>query len=354
MNTPLPDDAFALHLAGGTSDQLRRLRRTLGGHRRWLSRGRIAWCRVGLPEPLSRRVEEFARAERLSLERERVARAGAQLVGLLGPDLPAQLGALHRPPVALVVRGRWPPPEGALGIVGARAVTPAGRAAASRFGEAAGRHGRAVVSGLARGVDSAALEGCLRAGGWPVAVLGNGLDVAYPPENASLQEDIARQGTLVSEFPMRTRPDRWTFPRRNRILAALCEALLVVEASARSGALITAQHALELGVEVWTVPGPIDSAACAGSNELLFDGAAPVLSEAVLLRLLGADASPAARNRPPADPVEAALATGPRSADELAAELALPLPRLRARLIAMELEGNVKRESAGRWSWRHA
>lgn len=361
MSSILPDDALALHLAGGTAEQLLRLRRHLGGARRWLARGAGAWCRVGLGAPAARRLGRTATPEALAEERRRVAKVGARLVGLLGPETPPRLATLRRPPIALAVRGRWPPPQRALAIVGARAATGSGRRVAERFGAHAARCGHAVVSGLARGVDRAALEGCLASGGWPVAVLGNGLDQVYPPENVELQEDIAKRGTLISEFPMGTRPDRWTFPRRNRILAALGEAVLVVEASRRSGSLITADFALELGLEVFTVPGPIDGPAWAGSNRLLEDGAAPVLDEASLARLLGAEACPRSeaagdsahhRGSRADDPILGVLAEGPCAVDELCRRLAWPAARVRPRLIDLELAGLARRLPSDRWCER--
>ena len=133
--------------------------------------------------------------------------------------------------------------------------------------------GAVVVSGLARGIDSAALRGALRAGGTVAAVLGNGTDVIYPPENQYLYEDVAAAGALVSEYPPGTPPDGRHFPVRNRILSGLSLAALVVEAPERSGALITAGTALEQGRDVFAVPGPIDAPASVGCNRLIRDGA---------------------------------------------------------------------------------
>ena len=135
-----------------------------------------------------------------------------------------------------------------------------------------------VVSGLALGVDGAAHAGALRGGGDTVAVLGTGVDVPYPRFHRRLHDEIRHRGLLVSEFPPGTRAAPHHFPRRNRVLAALSEIVVVVEAGARSGALITVDHALDLGREVWAVPGPIDTGVCKGSNRLLSDGAAPLVS----------------------------------------------------------------------------
>ena len=155
-----------------------------------------------------------------------------------------------------------------MAVVGTRDCTPYGVSCAEKLGHGLAAGGAVVVSGLARGIDSAALRGALRAGGTVAAVLGNGTDVIYPPENQYLYEDVAAAGALVSEYPPGTPPDGRHFPVRNRILSGLSLAALVVEAPERSGALITAGTALEQGRDVFAVPGPIDAPASVGCNIL--------------------------------------------------------------------------------------
>ena len=188
---------------------------------------------------------------------------------------PNRLRNIYDPPCLLYVRGRLPAfdDEASIAVVGTRDCTPYGVSCAEKlsYGLAAG--GAVVVSGLARGVDSAALRGALRAGGTVTAVLGNGLDVVYPPENQYLYEDVAAAGALISEYPPGTPPEAKHFPVRNRIMSGLCLGTLVVEAPARSGALITAGTALEQGRDVFAVPGPIDAPASVGCNRLIRDGA---------------------------------------------------------------------------------
>jgi DNA processing protein len=215
-------------------------------------------------------------------------------------------------------------------------------------GEAAARAGVAVVSGLARGVDSCALEATMDAGGWPLGVLGCGIDVVYPPENKEVQEAVARCGTLISEFPLGTRPTRYSFPRRNRVIAALCRQLLVVEAGRKSGALITARYALELGREVWVVPGAVDSPQSVGSNELLYDGAQPVIDPTRLPEMLGIYAHSPGK---PAETEPLLITLGRRALthDEIAEELQLTAHNVRSRLIALELEGRVTCSAGGRY-----
>ena len=188
---------------------------------------------------------------------------------------PNRLRNIYDPPCLLYVRGRLPAfdDEASIAVVGTRDCTPYGVSCAEKLGYGLAAGGAVVVSGLARGVDSAALRGALRAGGTVTAVLGNGLDVVYPPENQYLYEDVAAAGALISEYPPGTPPEAKHFPARNRIMSGLCVATLVVEAPARSGALITAGTALEQGRDVFAVPGPIDAPTSVGCNRLIRDGA---------------------------------------------------------------------------------
>ena len=346
----LLDAELAVHLAGGNTRDLATLRQLAGGGDDWLDAEPSDWRALGWPRRWVRRVAPWRNRVALDHERRRVRRLGARLVGRRSPDWPARLDELPFPPIALSVRGRWPPPERAVAVVGARAATPVGRLTAARLGAAAAGCGVAVLSGLARGVDCAALQAAGDGGGWALGVLGCGLDVVYPPENVGLQEQMAREGTVMSEFPLGTQPGRWTFPRRNRILAALAEVVVVVEAGRRSGALITAGHALEMGREVWAVPGALDCPQAEGTNRLLFDGAQPLVDPASLPEMLGLAAAPDAPA--PGDPLLATLGHRALTADELAAETERPAREVRSRLIALELEGRVVRTGGGRWVLR--
>jgi len=342
-----PSDAeLALHLAGGNAVDQRRLQE-LFGDTDWLELTPEAWREAGLGARWVERLAPWRNRAALEWERQTCGRLGVRLLGPRSRDYPACLHELPFPPLLLSVRGRWPPPELALGIVGARAATPTGRQVAGQLGEAAAGLGVTVVSGLARGIDSAALEAAVARGGWTIGVLGCGIDVAYPPENLELQEAIAAGGTLLSEFPLGTRPDRWTFPRRNRLIAALCRVVVVVEAGVRSGALITAAHALEIGREVWAVPGAIDSPQAAGTNQLLFDGAQPLIDPSRLAEMLGLPAT--AARRQPGDALLRALGRHALTADELAARCREELRLVRSQLIGLELEGRVLRTGGGRW-----
>jgi DNA processing protein len=173
-----------------------------------------------------------------------------------------------------------------LSIVGSRASTSYGRELAHTYGRVAAERGWTVVSGLARGVDGAAHRGALSVGGGCVGVLGCGIDVAYPPEHADLIERVVEAGSVLSEYPPGTRPDAWRFPTRNRIIAGLSDVVLVVEASERGGALITARIAVDNGIPVYAVPGDIDRVTSNGTNALIRDGAFPVFDGADLATVL--------------------------------------------------------------------
>ncbi|QNL44792.1 DNA-protecting protein DprA [Oscillibacter hominis] len=199
---------------------------------------------------------------------------------------PSRLKNIYDPPCLLYTKGTMPllDEEAAVAVVGTRDATPYGISSAEKLGYELASQGAVIVSGVARGADSAAIRGALRAGGVTVGVLGGGIDVVYPPENEYLYQDIAASGVLMSEYPPGTEPAGRHFPVRNRILSGLCVATLVVEAPERSGALITAATALEQGRDVFAVPGPIDAPASAGCNRLIRDGAGLVSESWDLLR----------------------------------------------------------------------
>jgi len=209
-----------------------------------------------------------------------LARRQNQGVVLFGePQYPERLLNLTDPPAVLFLRGRRDLlTAGGVAIVGSRKSTQRGRDVARRLGRALAARGVSVVSGLALGVDGAAHQGALEGGGDTVAVLGRGADQPYPRSHAHIFRRILAEGLVVSEFAPLTPALPHHFPRRNRILAALADAVVVVEAAARSGALITVEHSLDLGLDVWAVPGPIDSPTCQGSNALLTDGARALVS----------------------------------------------------------------------------
>lgn len=235
-------------------------------------------------------------------------------------------------------------------IVGTRSATSYGERIAHDLAATLARAGACVVSGLARGIDAAAHRGALDAEGATVAVLGTGVEVSYPRAHARLQSTIAERGLLVSELAPGHPAHAGSFPRRNRIIAALASVTVVVEAGVRSGALITATQALEMGRTVAAVPGPIDLPQARGSNELLRDGAALIASVADAVTLLGLDA-PVKRADLPAEGAELALwnalAAGAADLDTLCARATIPAHTGMAAVSALEMRGLVRCELTG-------
>jgi len=203
-------------------------------------------------------------------------------------DYPRLLTTIDDPPDMLFVRGRFQPSDGlSVAVVGARHATAAGRRIAEQFAGGLARAGCTVVSGLARGIDAAAHRGALAAGGRTLAVLGSGLLDVYPPEHRELAHEVADGGAVLSELPPFTPPQASAFPRRNRIVSGLSLGTVVVQASARSGAMITARLAAEQGREVFAVPGPIDCRVTAGCHRLIRDGVTLVTNVDEILEELG-------------------------------------------------------------------
>lgn len=265
---------------------------------------------------------------------------------------PPALREIEDFPPLLFVRGSLQERDRfAVAIVGTRKPTTYGRNVAERLARELSRYGLTIVSGGARGIDTAAHMGALRAGGRTIAVLGCGIDVPYPPESAALFDRIASQGAILSEYPPGTQPDAWRFPARNRIVSALPLGVLVVEAPNDSGALITANYTLEQGKPVFAVPGNIDTGQSAGCHKLIKDGATLVDSVEDIVRMLGiAPEHPPERptQLPTLTPVQQeilrALSLTPRHVDTLAEELELPVAQLNAELLMLEMHNLVRRQ----------
>jgi DNA processing protein len=219
-----------------------------------------------LNNPAYKKAEnEITRAEKL----------GISIVSIDSPDYPQSLRSIHNPPVILYIKGAIEKLENKLlvAIVGSRAATTYGQKTAESLAYSMAGRGVIVVSGLALGVDAAAHKGALSAGGQTIGILGCGLDVVYPEQNRFLYRKIPESGAIISEYPFGTKPDSFRFPARNRIISGLSSGVLIVEASLKSGSLITAKHALEQGREVFAIPGRIDSIKSQGTHRLLQEGA---------------------------------------------------------------------------------
>lgn len=289
-------------------------------------------------------------------EKRRIADHGIRLLTLLDPEYPASLRSIYDPPFLLYIRGTLLPGDSAaIGVVGSRRTSHYGREQAKRLSFQLARAGYCIVSGLARGIDTAAHEAALAAQGRTIAVLGSGIGNVYPPENVPLVERIVAQGAVLSEFPVLYVPDKQSFPLRNRIVAGLSRGLLVVEAPARSGSLITANQALEQGRTVFAVPGPIDRPHSEGCNRLIRQGATLVCDAQDIIDdldvefgSLGLDFSTPA---PPPSRVQlneneakifAELEQGECLIDTLAERTGLPIGLLGATLLQLEMKRLVK------------
>jgi DNA processing protein len=268
-------------------------------------------------------------------------------------QLPPRLRAIHDPPARLFLRGNGAAEllgRPSVAIVGARACSPYGTQVARMLGRELARAGLVVISGLARGVDGEAHRGALDADGHTIAVLGCGIDRDYPAVHTALATEITERSLIVSEYEPGVEPAPWRFPARNRIIAGLAAATIVVEARERSGALITADFALDDGREVFAVPGEITSALSAGTNDLLRLGATPLTSAADVLELF--DLVPEASETVPVGPLAAKvldrLRIGAASADELARATGMDVAAVTGALVELELAGAAE-EGEGRY-----
>ncbi|TAH34514.1 MAG: DNA-protecting protein DprA [Planctomycetota bacterium] len=287
-------------------------------------------------------------------EAHRLQRCGAAYFTCKDSRYPEPLRNLHFPPAVLAYRGSLEalePQRLRIAVVGARACTPYGRTQAARFGSGLAAAGVVVVSGAARGIDQAGMEGALDAEGAVVAVLGSGMDCPYPPENRPLLERIvAGGGLLLSEFPCGRPPLRMHFPQRNRVLAGLVRGVLVVQATNKSGSMITVDWAIRLGREVFALPGPVDSPVSEGTHQLLRDGCRLAAAPCDILEEYGwarGGQAPPLPLQLGASAVAQALAQGDASADDLAAQLHQPVEAVLVELAQLELNGAAVRLPGG-------
>jgi DNA processing protein len=257
---------------------------------------------------------------------------------------------IEQPPPVLYVRGEWLEEDNfAVAVVGTRRVTAYGRQITEELSAYLAAHGVTIISGLARGVDAIAHSAALQAGGRTAAVFGSGVDRIYPPENRALAGQIMSRGALISDYPPGTAPEGSNFPPRNRIISGLSIATIVVEAGETSGALITAEFAAEQGREVFAVPGSILAPQSKGTNRLIQNGALPLLSPDDVLQALDLSRvgeQKAARRILPADDVELqlmnTLGSEPLHVDEIRSQTGLPVEKVSAALVMMELKGMVR------------
>lgn len=322
---------------------------------------------LGLSERQAEALASFSDFARVECMEEQIAASGQHVLAFSDPNYPAALRTLFSPPPVVFVRGDISiKAELSASVVGTRHPTPYGLKVAEHLGAALSRSGICTISGGARGIDAQAHRGAMAAGGPTVAVLGAGLDVPYPPEHVTFFEQIvAEGGALLGELPPGTPPMRGNFPARNRLLAGLGRACVVVEAGDKSGALITARYAMEQGKTVLAVPGRIDRAQSRGVNRLIRDGAKPLLEildvvEEVLGEHLNRgqaedEAATAMRAQLPPPPGDAGkiwsrLVDAETDADELVVKTGLSAAQVNAALLELELAGRVQRLPGNRYA----
>ena len=275
---------------------------------------------------------------------------GGRILTWEDDEYPPNLKEIYDPPPVLYLLGMFAPRDHrGVAVVGSRNPTTYGKIAAEKIAFGLGKLGITVVSGLARGVDSGAHQGALASGGRTIGVLGCGIDLVYPPENGDLFKRVAGQGAVISEFPLKTPPDSDHFPIRNRLISGISLGVVVVEATLRSGSLITARFALEQGREVYALPGNVDSARSEGTNRLIKQGAKLVMkAEDIVEEIL-----PHLRRAPPPEPPQLKLSPEEdrllsvleREAlhiDAIALRSGWPISKVSAVLLSLELAGHVK------------
>jgi DNA processing protein len=283
-------------------------------------------------------------------EMEKIERQGVKVLTWDDPAYPPRLLNIYNPPPVLYVKGEiLDEDQWAVAVVGTRGATVYGKEATQRIAGGLARNGLTIVSGLARGIDSEAHRAALEAGGRTIAVLGSGVDVIYPAESRRLAKTVVERGALVSEYVMGTQPEAGNFPPRNRIISGLSLGVVIIEAGERSGALITADFALEQGREVFAVPGNIFRKKSMGANKLIQQGAKPVLSvEDILeeLNLTMVSQQAEVRAIVPENETEAALleyiTADPVHVDEIGQKSGLPIAQVSSTLALMELKGMVR------------
>ena len=304
---------------------------------------------AGLPTKVIENLLQVRKQVNLDVVMERLVFQGVKLITWEDEQYPKRLKEIAQPPPVLFIRGSinveddW-----AVSVVGTRRVTPYGRQVTMEIACFLAQNGVTVVSGLARGVDAIAHQTALQAGGRTMAVLGSGVDVIYPPEHRKIAEEIIKQGAVISDYPLGTQPESSNFPPRNRIIAGLSLATIVVEAGETSGALITAEFAVEQGREVFAVPGSILTPQSEGTNRLIEQGARPLLRMTEILEVLKLEQIPEkqeSRKSISASTEEKKLLNylnqEPKHIDEICNLSGLPIQTVSATLTMMELKGLV-------------
>jgi len=336
--------------------RLRKLLQVFETPERVLAAKRTALREVeGVGNEVAEQISSWESLVDLPAELQRIKEFGATVLTQESPLYPRSLREIHAPPIVLYVWGEiLDRDQHTIAVIGSRKTTHYGSECAKKLAYQIAYAGLTVVSGLARGIDTAAHQGALAAKGRTIAVIGSGLSRLYPPENQALAEKISNgNGAILSEFSMEIEPDRQTFPMRNRIISGWSHGILVVEAGLNSGALITASQAIEQGRSVYAVPGHINAPSAMGSNRLIQQGAKLVMSAGDILddlEVLLPDTKPspgaAARPLPPLTDEEKrvyeAITSAETPIDQIAAKSDLPSGTVSSTLLRLELKRLVK------------
>lgn len=308
----------------------------------------------GISQQVARAIVSFPWQDALDRELRVIETRGLGLIRFGDEGYPELLAAIHSPPPILYVRGTIEPEDRvAVAIVGSRQASQYGSAMAEQISGELAERGVTIVSGMARGIDAAAHRSALRAAGRTIAVLGCGLGVTYPPEHAELADQIAEQGALISEFPIFTPPKPGHFPQRNRIISGLARGIVVIEAGLKSGAMITANYALEQGREVFAVPGQVTSRSSRGCHQLIKAGAKltegweDILEEIELQMTPGSqvvrDPTPVSRSLAQEEIlIIDAMEAGPMQIDDLIGRTQLPAGQMASLLLSLMLKGMIE------------
>lgn len=300
-----------------------------------------------------REIQALMNAKKSSFEREfeNMVKQEIQFIPWFSKEYPKRLKEISGLPYAIYVKGSLPEEsEVTAAIVGARCCTPYGEEMALEYGKALAKNGVRVISGMARGIDGAGQRGALNGGGKTYGVLGCGVDICYPRENIGLYMDMQEQGGIISEQVPGTKPMPYYFPARNRIISALSDYVLVIEAREKSGSLITADLALEQGKEVYALPGPVTSPLSQGCHRLISQGAGILISPEDLLDEMHILHTKAAQIiiknekmlETPDNLVYSCLGFSPKGINQLAEETGLPAREVLQQLFALQMQGNVK------------
>ena len=314
------------------------------------------------PERTVKFVESNRKNRKLpEMLQEQCERLRVSVVPVVSSAYPERLKRILRPPAVLYVKGTLPDCRYSIGMAGSRMADAYGKKAAACFGRALAEAGVTVVSGGAKGIDTASHEGALQGGGKTVAVLGCGPDIVYPSENRKLFEEIEADGALVSEYPPGTKPDRFRFPERNRIISGICQGVVLVQAAKRSGALITAEFAMDEGREVFCIPGNIFTDKSAGPHRLIKAGARLVDSpedilEEVFPELCGSvhsnlfaglnDTAPLGKCSGEQQKILDLLTRGPQTLEQLVADAGFGIGEVSVMLLELQMKGFVQMNAA--------